>query len=84
MPKGIYERKVKEELKPIVTPKVKKEAIATVPDLPEVIVDAKPIPPKAKKCNHAKAMHFGGPFAELGGWCHEHGCDCMRYSNCQP
>lgn len=46
-------------------------------------LDEKPIPPDPKKCSHKKERHFGGPFAELGGWCHEVGCECMRYSNCQ-
>lgn len=82
-PKG-SKNKIKEELKSVVVPKLKKEAVSVVSDLPETIMDPGPEPPKARKCNHAKERHFGGPFAELGGWCHEHGCDCMRYTNCKP
>lgn len=62
---------------------MKIEPTKVVPDLPDIVIDEKPIPPKPKKCTHAKESHFGGPFAELGGWCHEHGCDCMRYSQCR-
>lgn len=30
------------------------------------------------KCGHEKKDHWGGPKAEFGGWCHQHGCECQN------